>query len=257
MVSLERTKNTREDNTAYNQRYAKIAGKLIELNDEYANLVKERNILFNTAKIENPFIKEDVYVSEEDLDTTEDKLGKLNGLIDNLKETNLPAHLKISKLISEYNRSVEQFKEFDNTAKKLSDPKYKPKDQSSFLSKILNGSKSMDEFTKDFFLKTIEDYSKVKTEYLQEEAIAINKDISNEEYKTFQDTAEVSPELLGKIAQKVKKGETLLTREQEIYTSKKEEVDAIEDSIEVTPPAATPVLSSTEQLIERIKNALE
>ena len=257
LVSLERTKNTREDNTTYNQRYAKIAGKLIELNDEYANLVKERNILFNTAKIENPFIKEDVYVSEEDLNTTEDKLGTLNGLIDNLRETNLPAHLKISKLISEYNRSVEQFKEFDNTAKKLSDPKYKPKDQSSFLSKILNGSKSMDEFTREFFVKTIEDYGKVKTEYLQEEAIAINEDISNEEYKTFQDTTEVSPELLDKISQKVKKGEILLTREQEVYNSKKEEVDAIEDTIEVTPPSTTPILSSTEQLVERIENALE
>lgn len=238
LVSLERTKNTREDNTAYNQRYSKLAGRLIELNDEYSTLVKERNTLLHAAKIENPFIKNDISVSEEDLNNTEENLGQLNGLIDNLKETNLPAHLKISKLISEYNRSVEQFKEFDNTARKLSDPKYKPKDQSSFLSKILSGNKSMDEFTRDFFIKTIEDYSVIKTGYLQDEAQAINEDVSNEDYKAFQDTQAVSAELLDKISKKVKKGEDLLSREQEIYDSKKVEVDSIEDSIEVNPTAA-------------------
>lgn len=258
LLSLERNKNTREDNTTYNQRYSQITSKLLELEEEYAKLTAERKLVFKTAKIENPFIKDDSSVSEIDLDNTEKKLSDLNKLVENLKETNLPAHLKISKLISEYNRSVEQFKEFDNTAKKLSDPKYKPKDQSSFLSKIINGKKSMDDFTKDFFIDTIKNYNDVKNAYLKEQADEINEDISNEDYKNFQDNKEVSEELLTKISQKVKNNETLLPREKEVYDSKKEEVGAIKDTIEVIPPKSDePVLSSTEQLIKRIEDAIK
>jgi hypothetical protein len=258
LLSLERNKNSKEDNTTYNQRYTKVSSKLLELEEEYAQLKQERDVLFKAAKVENPFIKDDASVSSIDLDSTEKRLSDLNDLVENLKETNLPAHLKISKLISEYNRSVEQFKEFDNTAKKLSDPKYKPKDQSSFLSKIINGKKSMDEFTKDFFIDTIKNYNDVKNAYLKEQADEINADISNEDYKNFQDNKELSEELLTKISQKVKNNETLLPREKEIYESKKEEVDAIKDTIEVTPPKSDElVLSSTEQLVKRIETAIE
>jgi hypothetical protein len=258
LLSLERNKNTKEDNTTYNQRYAQVSNKLLELEGEYIKLTTERKLVFKTAKVENPFIKDDTSVSEIDLDNTEKKLSDLNKLVENLKETNLPAHLKISKLISEYNRSVEQFKEFNNTAKKLSDPKYKPKDQNSFLSKIINGKKSMDEFTRDFFLETIKKYSDVKNEYLKEQAEDIIADVSNEEYKNFQDNKEVSEELLKIISQKVKNNETLLPREKEIYDAKKEEVDAIRDTIEVkTPEAETPQLSSTKQLVKRIEQAIE
>ena len=258
LLSLERNKNTKEDNTTYNQRYSQISSKLLELEEEYTKLTAERKLVFKTAKVENPFIKDDTSVSEIDLDNTEKKLTDLNKLVENLKETNLPAHLKISKLISEYNRSVEQFKEFDNTAKKLSDSKYKPKDQSSFLSKIINGKKSMDEFTKDFFIETIKNYNDVKNAYLKEQADEINEDISNEDYQNFQDNKEVSEELLTKLSQKVKNNEALLPREKEIYESKKEEVDAIKDTIEVTPPKSDePVLSSTEQLVKRIEDAIE
>lgn len=242
LVELERNKNSKEDNTAYNQRYANIAGRLIELNNEYAELVKKRNTLLHTAKIENPFIKNDSSVSEEDINNTEGKLGELNEMIDNLEETNPVAHAKISKLIEEYNKSVTQFKEFDTAAKALSSKSYKPKDHSSFLSKIINGKQSMDEFTKDFLLKAIQDYDATKRAYLNEDANDINNDISNEEYETFEKDGTVSEELLDAVARKVKSGEKLLPREEEVYNSKKDEVDTavklIADAIEVNPQDA-------------------
>lgn len=258
LLSLERNKNSKEDNTTYNQRYTTVTAKILELEEEYAELKKERDVLFKSAKIENPFIKDESSVSESDLDSTEKNLEDLNNLIENLKETNLPAYLKISKLISEYNRSVEQFKEFDNTAKKLSSPNYKPKDQTSFLSKIINGKKSMNEFTRDFFIETIQKYSEVKNAYLKDQADEINEDVSNEDYQDFQDNKELSEELLTKISQKVKNNEALLPREKEIYDKNKEQIDSVKDVIEVKlPEPVEPILSSTEQLVKRIEEAIK
>lgn len=260
LLSLERYKQGREENVDYNQRYAAISQRIVDLGNESSELLQQRNVLLNTAKIENPFIKNDMLVGEEDLNNTEENLGRLNKLIDNLKTTNPQAHLKIGKLIKEYNRSVEQFKAFDDTARALSSPNYKPQDQSSILSKIINSGKSMDEYTQDFFTRITQQYAIDKASALAPEARNINEDISNNDFQAFTDTGVVPAEIVDRIAAKVKNGETLLDREKQIYNSNVEQVnnaaENIIDRIEVNPPPVQ-TLSAVEELRNRIEKALK
>jgi len=240
LVELERNKNTKEDNTVYNRRYAALSGRIIELNNKSQELEQKRNTLLHTAKIENPFIKDDINVSTLDLDQTEGQLEELSGLIDNLEETNPVAHARIKKLTEEYNKSVNQFREFNNAARALTDKKYNPKLETSFLSKMLNSGKSMDEFSKDFFIKTIADYRATKSKFMSDEAEAINADVSNEDYQAFKED-KLSEELVNSIAQKNKKRIKLLPKEQEVYNKHKADIDIAEskivDAIEVDPQA--------------------
>lgn len=102
-------------------RMDKITARKQEVEKERENLAKEYEILFNAAKMKNPFNKDSsaIAITANRLDILKDQANKIREIVSSYKEVNPQDALHLEKLVQEYTNSLAAYKRHADVARML------------------------------------------------------------------------------------------------------------------------------------------
>lgn len=126
--------------------------KKTQVEQEKQVLVKEYNILLNTAALRNPFGKkvEALFVTEETLTEKEKNLKELQELVNSYDQLSPQRGLKLKKLMEEYGKSMSAFKRYADLSRQLTDPKLGVRGKRNLVTELISGNKGVNEITTEF-----------------------------------------------------------------------------------------------------------
>jgi hypothetical protein len=115
-----------------------ITAKKAQLEQERSNLAKETDILFNTAKLKNPFNKggESVVITAAKLEVLQEQSKAIRDLVSSYEKVSPQDALELQKLVEEYTKSLGAFQRYADLARQITDPKLGLRGKRNFISEI-------------------------------------------------------------------------------------------------------------------------
>lgn len=177
-LSLESSKNSREDNTSTLNRLNQVTVEIQKRDEELNSLNNELTGLLSTAQLQNPFSNESQpFVTSEDLENVETDLKQVSQLVNRYKESNPQKGYRLEGLISEYSKAKTAFTRYSDLARQLSDSDFGLKGKSSILNK-LRSEKSPSKATMEF-LEGLQTGMQQSVEERANEAIETNQGVAS------------------------------------------------------------------------------
>jgi hypothetical protein len=193
-----------------------------ELNQE-----RDRNRGINNQDISDTDFDVSV-ISGEDLANVETKLENIDNLIKSYEGTNHELYYELIDLKKQYLSAKDNFMNYQKSIDAIVNGEMKAEFEKmgGFIGKVFNSKKPLDDYTKEY----LENLSKNYTEsFSSVDSIEALQDfgVTDEEYKLFKETGEVSDSLLNKVAGAVKSKESLSPRQKEIFDARVNEINAL------------------------------
>ena len=115
-----------------------ITAKKAQIEQERSNLAKETDILFNTAKLKNPFSKDgsNIVITASKLDVLAEQSKSIRDLVSSYERVSPQDALELQKLVEEYGRSLQAFQRYADLARQITDPKLGLRGKRNFISEI-------------------------------------------------------------------------------------------------------------------------
>lgn len=115
-----------------------ITAKKAQIEQERSNLARETDILFNTAKLKNPFSKDgsNVVITAAKLEVLAEQSKAIRDLVSSYEKVSPQDALALQKLVEEYGRSLQAFQRYADLARQITDPKLGLRGKRNFISEI-------------------------------------------------------------------------------------------------------------------------
>ena len=115
-----------------------ITAKKSQIEQERNNLAKEADILFNTAKLSNPFNKDgaSVIITASKLEALTEQSKAIRDLVSSYEKISPQDALELQKLVEEYTKSLSSFQRYADLARQITDPKLGLRGKRNFISEI-------------------------------------------------------------------------------------------------------------------------
>ena len=115
-----------------------ITSKKAQLEQERTNLAKETDILFSTAKLNNPFSKDgsNVIITAAKLEVLQEQSKAIKDLVSSYERVSPQDALELQKLVEEYTKSLSSFQRYADLARQITDPKLGLRGKRNFISEI-------------------------------------------------------------------------------------------------------------------------
>ena len=125
-----------------------ITSKKQEVEAKRVELAKEYDILFNAAKMKNPFSKDgsSIVITAAKLDVLREQANSIKTLISDYQAANPQESAQLEKLVEEYGRSLDAFQKYADLSRQITDPKLGLRGKRNFISEIIR-DKSPNEVT--------------------------------------------------------------------------------------------------------------
>ena len=142
-----------------------ITSKKAQLEQERTNLAKETDILFNTAKLKNPFNKEgsSVIITAAKLEVLKEQSQAIKDLVSSYEKVSPQDALELQKLVEEYGKSLGAFQRYADLARQITDPKLGLRGKRNFISEIKR-DKSPNEVTIEMIETLLPRMAQAKTQ---------------------------------------------------------------------------------------------
>jgi hypothetical protein len=115
-----------------------ITTKKAQLEQERTNLAKEADILFNAAKLSNPFNKDgsNIIITAAKLEVLQEQSQAIKDLISSYEKVSPQDALELQKLVEEYTKSLNSFQTYADLARQITDPKLGLRGKRNIISEI-------------------------------------------------------------------------------------------------------------------------
>ena len=115
-----------------------ITSQKQEVEAKRVELAKEYDILFNAAKMKNPFSKDgsSIVITAAKLDVLKEQAGNIKTLISDYKQANPQESAQLEKLVEEYGKSLNAFQKYADLSRQITDPKLGLRGKRNFISEI-------------------------------------------------------------------------------------------------------------------------
>lgn len=115
-----------------------ITTKKAQLEQERNNLAKETDILFNTAKLKNPFNKDgsNIVITAAKLEVLQEQSQAIKDLVSSYEKVSPQDALELQKLVEEYSKSLNSFQRYADLARQITDPKLGLRGKRNIISEI-------------------------------------------------------------------------------------------------------------------------
>jgi hypothetical protein len=115
-----------------------ITAKKSQIEQERNNLARETDILFNTAKLKNPFSKDgsSIVITASKLEVLAEQSKAIRDLVSSYEKVSPQDALALKKLVEEYGRSLQAFQRYADLARQITDPKLGLRGKRNFISEI-------------------------------------------------------------------------------------------------------------------------
>ena len=115
-----------------------ITSKKQEVEAKRVELAKEYDILFNAAKMKNPFSKDgsSIVITAAKLDVLREQANSIKTLISDYQAANPQESAQLEKLVEEYGRSLDAFQKYADLSRQITDPKLGLRGKRNFISEI-------------------------------------------------------------------------------------------------------------------------
>jgi hypothetical protein len=115
-----------------------ITTKKAQLEQERTNLAKEADILFNTAKLKNPFNKSgtNIIITAAKLEVLKEQSQAIKELVSSYEKVSPQDALELQKLAEEYGKSLGAFERYADLARQITDPKLGLRGKRNIISEI-------------------------------------------------------------------------------------------------------------------------
>lgn len=115
-----------------------ITAKKAQIEQERSNLAKEADILFNTAKLKNPFSKDgsNIVITASKLEVLAEQSKAIKDLVSSYEKVSPQDALALQKLVEEYGRSLQSFQKYADLARQITDPKLGLRGKRNIISEI-------------------------------------------------------------------------------------------------------------------------
>lgn len=253
------TTSPNEDATARTNRQKELQDKLIEVEGQIEQTRQEQQLLLDTINISNVT---DENITVEELDNQEQAVRKLQQTVEAIKEANPQRYDLLANLFKEYEKAINYARSYDSTTKKITDPNTAVTEISGWVSKLTSKLKKADNDSQKFFADLVSQYE-ANEERIKTEANNIQQaqlgGIEKEEWSSFLNSGEVSPERLENIATKISNGQQLSPKEEDIRKAKSTEVEQLlkEKRKGVgTPPTTGPTNAPPKNSVESIERQI-
>lgn len=129
---------SKEQKKALLSKMDSITAKKAQLEQERSNLAKEADILFNAAKLKNPFNKggESIIITASKLEVLQEQSQAIKDLISSYEKVSPQDALELQKLVEEYTKSLGAFQRYADLARQITDPKLGLRGKRNFISEI-------------------------------------------------------------------------------------------------------------------------
>lgn len=122
-LSLEKIKNSREDNTSTLNRLNTVTSDIQQNQLDVQRLNTELEGVLSAAQLQNPYNNESQpFITSRDLENVDTDLAKISKLIQDYKQISPQKGYRLEGLISEYTKSKTAFTRYADLARQLSDP---------------------------------------------------------------------------------------------------------------------------------------
>jgi len=161
-VSLENSKNSKEDNRYDLNRLNAVATNIEVTQKEIAKLGTELEGLVSAAQLQNPYNNNsEVYISADQLENVDTNLKSITKLIQDYKSINPRETHRLEGVLGEYSKSKTAFTRYATLAKQLTDPELGLRGRRNIISE-LSSKKPTNEKTIDFLKTMGERYDEIK-----------------------------------------------------------------------------------------------
>lgn len=115
-----------------------ITAKKAQIEQERSNLARETDILFNTAKLKNPFNKDgaNIVITAAKLEVLAEQSKAIRDLVSSYEKVSPQDALALKKLVEEYGRSLQAFQRYADLARQITDPSLGLRGKRNFISEI-------------------------------------------------------------------------------------------------------------------------
>lgn len=115
-----------------------ITAKKTQIEQERSNLARETDILFNTAKLKNPFNKDgaNIVITAAKLEVLAEQSKAIRDLVSSYEKVSPQDALALKKLVEEYGRSLQAFQRYADLARQITDPSLGLRGKRNFISEI-------------------------------------------------------------------------------------------------------------------------
>ena len=250
------------------ERLAKVQGKLTE------NLAKTAELKSQRGEFAKDFTQESKrrrgvqsaakgigesnllsdFITGEDLANLDKNLKKIEDTIKSYEGVNHEVYYDLLESKRQYGLARDRFMGYQDAIDGIVSGNFKPNyaKVSPFWQKIFMQNQGIDDFSKTYLENILENYKKSNSR-LGVDDLTGSLGISDNDYRIFQETGDVSDEIKQEIAEKIKNKEPLSTRAKEIYDANYDEINNLN---KVKPNPNKPDLSP-EASIDKEIEALE
>lgn len=268
IVKLNNTPKKTEGNKAQGQQLLNTQKRLLEVNENIAVIEQEAQAVAEKINATDIYrqnvedIKEDfasTLISGNDLLKLNESIDKFKGALDFVQTTNPQRAQYLEDVLKEYSDAESVFLKHQATQKVLASPDFKIERIEGWLRGKVKAKKAMNENTQEWLQDALNSYTENKAEFISDLLSAEQNRtiVSDKEYNDFVKNDVVSAETLVQIAEKVKKGEKLDAKENEIYNSREKEVKEIisQSNTETQPKSEEQILKEKIVELEKERDA--
>lgn len=217
-LSLEKSKNSKEDNTADLNRLNSITVELEKVETEIESKQRELEGVVSAAQLQNPYSNKDqVFVTADELENVNQNLNSISKMVEDFKNSNPREGYRLEGILKEYQKSKSAFTRYADLSRQISDPKLGLRGKRNIISELMS-DKSPSQITLDFVKGMSESMSKIKDERATEAIESTSKfqstkrdsmqrPVIQKSVSTVQDVIENNPYLMENVgtADNVKK----------------------------------------------------
>lgn len=115
-----------------------ITSQKQEAEAKRVELAKEYEVLFNAAKMKNPFSKDgsSIVITATKLDILREQAGNIKSIISEYQKANPQESAQLQKLVEEYGKSLDAFQKYADLARQITDPSLGLRGKRNFISEI-------------------------------------------------------------------------------------------------------------------------
>lgn len=115
-----------------------ITSQKQEAEAKRVELAREYDILFNAAKMKNPFSKDgsNIVITAAKLDVLREQADNVKTLISDYQKANPQEAAQLEKLVEEYGKSLDAFQKYADLSRQITDPKLGLRGKRNFISEI-------------------------------------------------------------------------------------------------------------------------
>lgn len=156
-----------------------ITSQKQEAEAKRVELAKEYDVLFNAAKMKNPFSKDgsSIVITATKLDILREQAGNVKSIISEYQKSNPQESAQLQKLVEEYGRSLDAFQKYADLARQITDPNLGLRGKRNFISEIKK-DKSPNEVTVEM-LESLSGRMAQSTEQVAQATIEGNERVKN------------------------------------------------------------------------------